>query len=582
MRKGPPPRPAAALRLRRSRYVSFFRKKDEIYLYHDLWGFILAMDAKVHAFVESFGTGRGRAVADVAREWGGAFRPEEIEGFVGTFRQHRCLVPPGTDEEADAFRAGHPVPAAWTAIYAPQPGVAIVAYKDRALGRIVVDRLEPVAGFLFERADGERTLESIAEEAARALGLAPADAAAEVRRAAFRFTHSDRQVLKLADRPIYEYLSFQPPYLRSTMPFPRIEEAPPPEAPDVVDLAAFHREGIEDAAAQFDVEETTLSHMFREPHPALGGRSYGEAFADALLGRGLMPAGRARVLEVGGGVGFFALRFLRAIGERAPERAAGIRYAILDLSQVLQDSQRMLHYGDARVRFVLANAARGLPIRDGALDLLISNEVVADFTTVRLRRADLEGAAGATGAAPDPTVAEARAFVRRHKIQIDDAPEVFWLNYGALRFVEEVARVLRPGGAAVLVEFGGLARYPIESTHLAHSEFSIHFGHLRRVAENAGLDVEMADIMTFLGMRPNVRVLATTRTYFECLRALLERRGVSLQKIAYAEDDFRRLVEGRLDADALRGLVFKPVGERALGLHPPEFQVAILRKPRRA
>ena len=171
--------------------------------------------------------------------------------------------------------------------------------------------------------------------------------------------------------------------------------------------------------------------------------------------------------------------------------------------------------------------------------------------------------------------------MRRLALPVDDAPEVFWLNFGALRFVEELARVLRPGGAAVLVEFGGLARYPVESTHLAHSEFSIHFGHLRHAAERAGLEVEITDIMDFLAMRGDVRVLATTRTFFECLRALLARRGVSLQKVAYGERQFRDLVEPRLGGGALEGLVFKPVRERALGLHPPEFHVAILRKPAR-
>jgi SAM-dependent methyltransferase len=321
--------------------------------------------------------------------------------------------------------------------------------------------------------------------------------------------------------------------------------------------------------------------MFREPHAALGGRSYGEAFAEALLERGLVPPRGGRAIEVGGGVGFFALRLLAALRARAPERAEGLRYAILDLSQVLQDSQRMLNFGDERIRYVLANAARGLPLAADSVDLVISNEVIADFTTVRLRRADLE--------APSPpplppsreaeTIAEARAFVRRHALEIDDAPEVFWLNYGALRFVEEVARVLRPGGAAVLVEFGGLAQYPIESTHLSHSEFSIHFGHLAKVAEDAGLSVELTDILQFLGMRGDVRVLAATRTFFECLRALLERRGVALAKLAYSEEDFRALAGGRLDPSGLRGVVFKPVRERALGLRPPEFVVAVLRKP---
>jgi SAM-dependent methyltransferase len=613
---------AKTARLRRSRHVSFFRKKDEIFLYHDLWGYILQMDEKVHAFLAAFGDGPGRPPAEVAREFAARLRPEEIEGFIATFRQHRCLVAPRADEEADALAHGYPTRAAWTVAWAGKKEGAdapvVLAYKDRALGRVVLDRLDRVGARLHDLATGERTLEEIAARIAEELGLAPEAAAAEVARQAFRLAHSDRQVLKLTDRPLYEYLAYPPPYLRSTMPYPRLElprkgeragpfaaqresgsspegEGGEPEASDVVDLAHFHRREIEDAQAQFDVEETTLSHMFREPHEALGGKSYGEAFADALLERGLWPLRRegrgGRVLEVGGGVGFFALRLLEALEARVPSEYAQLFYAILDLSQVLQDSQRMLTYaggpggagGRAGVRFLLGNAARSLPLRDESVDLVISNEVIADFETVRLRRGDLErrdsGRTRPSAKSEHPSVIAARALVRRHTIAIDDAPDVFWLNFGALRFVEDLARALKPGGAAVLVEFGGLARYPVESTHLAHSEFSIHFGHLRHVAERVGLEVEITDIMDFLALRGDVRVLATTRTFFECLRALLARRGVSLQKIAYTERAFRDLVEPRLAGGRLEGPVFKPVRERALGLHPPEFLVAILKKP---
>lgn len=569
---------AKSVRLRRSRHVSFFRKKDEIYVYHDLWGYILQMDEKVHAFLEAFAA--PRAPAEVAREFAGRLRPEEIDGFVDGFRQHRCLVAPRADEEAIAFATGYPVKGPWTVAWtAPGGGGAVLAYKDRALGRVVLERLDRVGARLFELANGERMLAEIADQIAGETGLAPADAAAEVARQAFRFTHSDRQMLKLTDRPLFEYLSFPPPYLRSTMPYPRIDEGEE-EAPDVVDLARFHRAEIEDAQAQFDVEETTLSHMFREPHEALGGKSYGEAFAEALLERGLWPRG-GRVFEVGGGVGFFALRLLAALERKAPADFARLFYGILDLSQVLQDSQRMLTHAGGKVRFLLGDASRSLPLAAESVDLVVSNEVIADFETVRLRRSDLENGRtrpSAKSAAPHPSVAAARELVRRHGLPVDDAPEVFWLNFGALRFVEEIARVLRPGGAAVLVEFGGLARYPVESTHLAHSEFSIHFGHLRHVAERSGLAVEITDIMDFLAMRGDVRVLATTRTFFECLRALLSRRGVSLQKVAYTERQFRDLVDPRLAGGALEGPLFKPVRERALGLHPPEFQVAILRK----
>jgi SAM-dependent methyltransferase len=563
--------------LRKSRYVSFFRKKDEIYAYHDLWGYILQMDRKVCDFIHAFGEGRNER--EVSAEFADRFRPEEAEGFIGTFVQHRCLVPPRLDEETEAFERGHPVYGPWTVHYAARPEEVILAVKDRSVGRVVLERLERVASRFFLAASGEKTCAEIADALEKEYG--GGDVRTDLRRLVFRLTHSDRQALKLVDRPIFEYLAFPPPYLRSTMPFPRLEDARDRdgEGPEVVDLAAFHRREVEDAAAQFDVEETTLSHMFREPHEALSGKTYGEAFAHALLERALLPrGGAANVVEVGGGVGFFALRFLRAVEEEDRDLYAGLRYAIVDLSQVLQDSQRMLTFGlERKARFVRANASRGLPLRDGSVDLLLSNEVIADLETVRLRRADV--AAGRAPARAHPSVREAVALARRHDLPLDDAPEVFWLNLGALRLLEELPRVLRPGGAAVLVEFGGESRYPVESTHLSHGEFSIHFGHLAHVAARIGLSCELLPVMDLIGLKGDVRVLATTKSFFEALRALLGRRGISLQKLAYTEQAFKDLVGERIEPRRLHGLSFKPIKERALGLHPPEFLAAVLRKP---
>ena len=65
--KSAPTTPAArGQTLRKSRHISVFRKKDEIYLYHDLWGFILQMDRTVLEFLEAFGDD-GKSVDAVAR-----------------------------------------------------------------------------------------------------------------------------------------------------------------------------------------------------------------------------------------------------------------------------------------------------------------------------------------------------------------------------------------------------------------------------------------------------------------------------------------------------------------------------------
>ncbi len=587
-----PQRRRRAKVLRRSAHLSLFRRGEEYYVYHDLWGYLLAMDRQVLAFLLAF-TPEGSRVEEVLAAFGDRLRPEQLEGYVATFRSHRCLLQPGERERADAFERGYPVKAPWIVAWRHEERDAdgerrsleiVLAYRDRRLGRVVLERLTGLEAAAFDRFDGERTSAEIADQLEKEhIGFEPRT---PLERLVRRLTHSRRQVLKLSDRPIYEYLAFPPPYLRSSMPFERIEAAsldvPPPAATEreVVDLASYHRRAIEDASTQFDVEETTLSHMFREPHPALGGRSYGEAFAEALLRRNLVP-GRGEVLEIGGGVGFFALRLLSAIRERMPRRYGRLGYTILDLSPVLQDSQRLLVSAlDGKVRQLQANASVSLPVRDHALALVISNEVIADLETVRLSRTAVE--AGSPPPGSPEALGRAHALLRRHRIPIDDAPERFWFNLGALQLVEELWRVLAPGGAAVLTEFGDWESYPIESTHLGHSEFSIHFGHLMHVARSLGFDAEGTDIVALLEMDTELEVLSTTRSHFVCLQALLQRRGVNLQKIAYTREQLEALTEGRIALSDIEGLRFAPVGERTLGLRPREFKVAILRKPERA
>jgi hypothetical protein len=91
-----------------------------------------------------------------------------------------------------------------------------------------------------------------------------------------------------------------PNYLTSTMPYPRwtpADGAPRPMGREI-SPAQYYAEDIADAEAQFDHQETTLSHLFRKPHPAIGGRTYGEAVVDALAARGAPSAGLHRAYGI--------------------------------------------------------------------------------------------------------------------------------------------------------------------------------------------------------------------------------------------------------------------------------------------
>jgi len=565
-------------RLRPSAHVSFFHRSGEVFLYHDLWGYVLAMDARTYAFFRGF-DGAPR-IATVTERFADRLPLDQMDGFVHTFYQHRALVPRSRDEERDAFLHGHPSRGPWLLSWQGAKDRTILGYRDRGLGRIVLDPLTGRDAEIFELSDGDRTLAEIASELAdRHLEADLWDLSRAVRHTVFRLAHSDRQVLKLTERPLFTYLQFAPSYLRTQVPFPRLPDGADPEAlatpaATVVDLGRYHREEIDDANEQFEVQETTLSHMFRDPHPALGGRSYGEAVARSFERRGILPK-RGRIVEVGGGVGFFAQRFQAALCELRPGRE--LSYTILDLSPALHRSQKRLEAAlGGGVRFVRADASRRLPFAAESIDLLISNEVIGDLETVRLVQGE-RPEADATGDAV--RVRAGWEGVRRWGLDLHEAPTAFWLNLGALQLVEDLARVLRPGGAAWLSEFGELDAYPVESIHLDHAEFSIHFGHLLQAARAAGLEAEVVSVPAEIGLVETVRCLQATRTFFEALRALCAQRGIRLEKRPYTPEEMRALFGDQIRLEDLRGIGFTPAGHRVLGLRPHEFKALVVRRP---
>lgn len=238
---------------------------------------------------------------------------------------------------------------------------------------------------------------------------------------------------------------------------------------------AHHRSDRLPAHRRFDEVECTISHLLRFPHPALGGRRYGEALLQGIAARGIAP-GRSGVVEIGGGAGHVAESALR--GDAGP--FTGARWTSVDLSPALIAAQRRRALDPSQPRGahprwsgVRADAI-SLPIRTASLDgLLLANEVIADLP-----------------------VKDGR-------------------NAGALQFVEEISRVLAPGGGAVLTEFGG--DFPPGPLRLfasfgqgEHVEWSIDFRELRAAAAEAGLAAEELPLHELIGADLSVRCASYT------------------------------------------------------------------------
>ncbi len=560
-----------------SRYASTFAHMGEIYIYHDLYGYILKMSPDILEFFRAFAD---PALPDqVCSRYANAFGDMTPESLVGIFLEFGCLVAPGTNEMNAAWKT-YAVKSRWNVWRREEDGglTLFCGWGDRPVQKVALDAKDAA---IWDAIDGETKLSD----------LAAAHGAPRVERLVKKLAHQDVQAIKLAKVPMsyFEVAGRQhlkPPYLTSTMPYAPLD---PDKAGDVKPLEdafspkAYYEHDVEDAEAQFDHQETTLSHLFRAPHPALGGRTYGQALVDGLVDKGwLKTDGPLRVLEVGAGLGFVAQAVIGALQARGVD----VRYDILELSPALAKAQRerladlpvTVHEGDV--------LEAEWPL--GEVDLFLSNEMIGDLPAVQLTHSQV-GLDKLTELDDDAYEAHFQAqldklgatgeMIRKYTVPIGDAPEEFYLNTGAWRLIERVAEHLAPGGLAVLTEFGETGRYPVLSTQLDHPELSIHFGHLMLIGGELGLEPKFEFVMDLIGMDREAEGLATTRSYFKALKALFAEHGVTLDKVGYTRAMLEEMTAGKLDLDRVGDLRFDRIEDRLMGLVPHEFKALVLTRP---
>ena len=337
---------------------------------------------------------------------------------------------------------------------------------------------------------------------------------------------------------------------------------------DAPDARGYHRTGVTDAHRQFEIEETTVSHLFRRPHRALGGRTYGEAFCDRLLELGAL-AGAPRMLEIGGGTGLFGRALLDRLRARAPGVHARTEYTFLDLSPILSASQRETCAGHAaRTRFVVADALADA-LAEERFDVLLANEMIADLPVGRASRTSLE--AGRPGT-------EAERLVAHHGLEWGRARASFAVNVGAIRLVERLPSWLAPGGLAVLTEYGGPDELPWAVDLPGHREHSIHFGHLLRVADRLGLAGELEMLGDFLGFDGTCPTLAaeSAKLLFRHLLPFLGREPLP-PALAYDRAALDEAL-GRETTGRLGNLRFAPLDSAEARLSPFDFWALRLRR----
>jgi SAM-dependent methyltransferase len=260
------------------------------------------------------------------------------------------------------------------------------------------------------------------------------------------------------------------------------------------------------------------------------------------------------VLEIGCGDGELS----RDWNEAATRRGYSPHYLRADLSPELLNTQRTAAPGT----FGVQADAVALPFPDSSFDLIISNEVIADLKAAPY---PLSGASKQLESAIE-------SRIHRYDLRFDEGPAL--VNIGAWMMLEELCRVLKPGGFGWVSEFGDLVSEPEQATQLDHPETSIHFGRLLQVAHSLGLEACCVPLGDFLQLDYQAEQLS--RGSWHALRALARAEALHLPARAWTP----ATLQGQLPM-ALNGLRWVPMWDEGPGPLISRFLALIIRKPKR-
>ncbi|MFN3681541.1 MAG: class I SAM-dependent methyltransferase, partial [Nitrospira sp.] len=317
----------------------------------------------------------------------------------------------------------------------------------------------------------------------------------------------------------------------------------------------------------FDLIETTVSHLFREPSEVLGGLTYGRLLMRQLRRLGWFSPKPSMILEIGGGLGYVA----QGLGqELLPFEKRSVRYISLDLTRAFLHLQISRAAEGGWIAVGTRADAEALPFTDQSIDLVIDNENMADMTPVLLSREELASGKGNT-----PQHQEALDWIRRARIPLgSDLPDPVIFNLGPIRFVAELWRVLKPGGRAFLSEFGIDRGWPHPVRLPGHTEYEVQYTHLRQVIRWLGFQEQYLSLPQFLAIKPDTKVLCTGAVY--TIRRFCEMLNKPFTVKAYTEPELRQALGDMLPK--LQGCHYHAVADPAW-FNLFDFKVLLLEKP---
>ncbi|HEU4931619.1 MAG TPA: SAM-dependent methyltransferase [Pyrinomonadaceae bacterium] len=444
----------------------------------------------------------------------------------------------------------------------------VYSRKRDELPEIIEEKLPSLIAGVLLMADGTRTLQQIFS-ALRGTNGASVLEDSEFRAAVDFLTSQERQLIKFTtrledlDHP-FTFVNIVP---RNLYHSERKDQPRPHSSTEAI--IDFHLDGIEDASWEFDQIEPTVNHCFRFSHEALGGLDYGSRFCLSTLKPEVVPlmncSSQLEVLEVGGGTGSFARAFIK---EAASLNATRVNYHILDLSPALMENQRkILSELLPESRHFHQNATE-FDLPGHTFDLIISNEVIADFPVASVQRKNGNEFQG-----------EGAYYVDKYGLWEKDAPDSFVVNSGAFRFIERAWEHLKPGGTLIVTEYGSEQIYPARSYNLNHDEFTIHFGHLAACAAKVGFQCRLLTLKEFLDFDDDVFVLNGREEHLLCLNHVFKNHGQVLDYAVISKSEFEKRYQRIVDETGLIGYSFSPLNKGYhFGPSIKDFLVLIMNK----
>jgi len=561
-------------------YISFvesrlFPEFTQYAVFHRLTGELVEPSEPVRAFLESAKSGNSLTVDEGYLAKSGPVG-EEIRDLV----RRRFLVSENYDPIAPLLDhyVTRPVQnpglvcrsktGAWNLVRTSMEET-VYSRKFDEFPLVVEEQLSPLAAAIFLSADGSRTLRDIFSTL-RGTDSANISEDTEFKSALDFLTSQERQHIKFTtnretlDDP-FSQINIVPRNMYHSERWTQKNSASSNES--IVD---FHLQGIEDANWEFDLIEPTVNHCFRFPHEALGGLTYGARFCVSTLKADVVPLLDQKsdldVLEVGGGTGRFAESFIQQSKE------IELRYHILDLSPALMRNQRSVlqellpkdnHFHQDAISFDLPGSM---------FDLIISNEVIADFPVSTVERSANEKEGSWRG--------EGAYYLNKYELSTTGAPDSFLVNSGTFRFIERAWKHLRPGGTLIVSEYGAEHRFPARSFHLNHDEYSIHFGHVAECAARVGFHCRLLTLKEFMEFDDELLVLSGREEHILCLNHVFNTFGVVGPLAVMSKREFERQYKTIAENISLTGYSFSPLNK---GYHYgpalKDFFVLIMNKP---